>query len=157
MISVRLKDADATYRFGTALGEAAVPGLVFAVEGNLGSGKTTLAQGVARGLSVPLDHYVNSPTFAILLTHPGRLQFHHMDLYRLGCLDEAYGIGLDEVIGSDGVSFIEWPSQVPDLIPQDVVSIRLDYAGDQRQVFLAASGSRSSSFLARCAYLNTFS
>jgi len=156
VISIRLINADATFRLGVALGEAAVPGLVFAVEGDLGSGKTTLAQGLARGLNVPTDHYVNSPTFAILLTHPGRLKFHHMDLYRLGCLDEAYGIGLDEVIASDGVSYVEWPSQVPELIPQDVVSIRLAYSGDERQIHLVASGAKSELFLANCAYLNTF-
>ena len=157
MISVRLVNADATYRFGVALGKAARSGLTFAVEGNLGAGKTTLAQGLARGLDVPTDHYVNSPTFAILLTHPGRIQFNHMDLYRLGCLDEAYGIGLDEVISSDGVAFIEWPSQVPELIPSDAVSVQLAYIGDERQITLTSSGAVSDQFLVDCAYLNTFS
>ena len=89
--SVFLPDADATQALGAAIGRAARAGDVVAAQGTLGAGKTCLAQGVARGLEVPPTHYVNSPTFAILQSHPGRLMFHHIDLYRIGDADEALG------------------------------------------------------------------
>ena len=155
MSSYGLDGAEATHEFGRRLGEFAKPGLVLAAYGDLGAGKTTLAQGIAAGLGVPDDHYVNSPTFAILQIHPGRMPFYHMDLYRLGDLDEAYGIGLDEVIGTDGVTFIEWPSRIPELLPPDHVKIKLSYEGSMRRVELASCGPESAYFLRECALSNT--
>jgi len=154
MSSYRLEGPEATHAFGRRLGQLAPAGLVIAAYGDLGAGKTTMAQGVAAGLGVPADHYVNSPTFAILQIHPGRLPFYHMDLYRLGDLDEAYGIGLDEAIGTDGVAFIEWPSRIPDLLPADHVQLKLSYEGSMRRVELRACGPVSETFLQRCALLN---
>ena len=154
MNTVYLADPDATHAFGVFLGERVSAGLVMAVHGDLGAGKTTLAQGVARGLGVPSDHYVNSPTFAILQTHPGRLPFHHIDLYRLADIDEAYGIGLDEVIGADGVAFVEWPSRVPELCAGDQLRISIHPDGEGRQVTLEAMGTRAEAFLHGCAITN---
>ncbi len=95
---------------------------------------------MARGLEVPPDHYVNSPTFAILQSHPGRLVFHHIDLYRIGDADEALGLGLEEVVGTDGVALVEWPGRVPELFPPDVLWIRLRHEGSGRRAELHATG-----------------
>ena len=122
--------------------------------GFLGAGKTTLAQGMARGLGVPTDHYVNSPTFAILQTHPGRFPFHHIDLYRLGDLDEAYGVGLDEVIGHMGVAFIEWAGQIPELLPSDHLRLTLAIEGPGRRLEISGTGPASKAFLVKCALSN---
>ena len=140
MRSIYLPDAEATFRLGCSIGACIHDGLVMAVTGDLGAGKTTLAQGIARGLGVPADHYVNSPTFAIMLTHPGRIDFHHIDLYRLGDMDEAYAIGLDQIVGSEGVTYVEWPGRLPELIPPCHLSIELSYEGAGRQVVLKAQG-----------------
>ena len=138
--SVFLPDADATQALGAAIGRAARAGDVVAAQGTLGAGKTCLAQGVARGLEVPPTHYVNSPTFAILQSHPGRLMFHHIDLYRIGDADEALGLGLEEVVGTDGVALVEWPGRIPELLPADVLWIRLTVEAGGRRAELLAGG-----------------
>lgn len=120
-----LSDAEATRAAGASLGRVAPAGLVVLAQGDLGAGKTTFAQGVTRGLQVPAGHYVNSPTFAILLTHPGRVPFHHIDLYRLGDPDEIWALGLDEVLDGDGVCFIEWPTRWPELFDGDHLKVTL--------------------------------
>ncbi len=143
-----LPDPEATWRFGARLGRLLGPGDVVAAVGDLGAGKTSLAQGLARGLGVPDTHYVNSPTFAILQIHPGRLPFYHVDLYRLGDADEALGLGLEEYVGGPGVAYIEWPSRLPELIPADALCIRLGPEGEGRRAELRATGPRSAAVLA---------
>ena len=116
-----LPDQETTYQIGFAIGEAILadptyPQLI-AAHGNLGAGKTSLAQGIARGVGVPQSAYVNSPTFAIHQTHPIPNQlrvkhFHHFDLYRLEDEEDLIHLGLEEVI-EFGVSFIEWPQRAP--------------------------------------------
>ena len=140
MISIYLADAAATQALGRRIGVAARAGDVVCADGPLGAGKTCLAQGVAQGLGVPTTHYVNSPTFAILQSHPGRLVFHHIDLYRIGDAEEVLGLGLEEVLGTDGVALVEWPGRVPELGPADVLWIRLRREGAGRRAELWATG-----------------
>jgi tRNA threonylcarbamoyladenosine biosynthesis protein TsaE len=142
-----LPDPEATRAAGIALGRAAEAGDVAAAVGTLGAGKTCLAQGLAEGLDVPPTHYVNSPTFAILQIHPGRMPFNHADLYRLGDPDEALGLGLEERIGVEGVSFVEWPNRVPELIPADALWVRLSPQGTGRLLECLARGPRSERWL----------
>lgn len=139
-MTLHLADEQDTRRVGEALGRAARAGDVLAIEGPLGAGKTCLAQGVARGLDVPSNHYVNSPTFAILQVHPGRVPFYHVDLYRIGDADEALGLGLDEVVGTDGVALVEWPSRLPWLLPADHLAATLQPEGVGRRLVLSARG-----------------
>jgi len=148
-ISRFLADPDATAALGRALGAAAVAGDVIAAVGTLGAGKTCLAQGVARGLQVPAEHYVNSPTFAIMQAHPGRLVFHHIDLYRIADPDEALGLGLEEVVGIDGVAYVEWPGRLPEVIPRDTLWLRIEPEGDGRRIVLAPQGPRSVAWIQR--------
>ena len=117
-----LVDRDSTYRFGFELGQALLetkdcPKLLAAF-GNLGAGKTSLAQGIARGVGVAESVYVNSPTFAIHQAHQaqstsgGTTYFHHLDLYRLGDEDDLVHLGLEELIET-GISYVEWPQRAP--------------------------------------------
>jgi tRNA threonylcarbamoyladenosine biosynthesis protein TsaE len=99
---------------------------IIAAYGDLGSGKTSFAQGVARGLAVPEHDYVNSPTFAILQTHQGQLPFHHIDLYRLYNEEELIFLGLDEII-QDGIAYIEWPQRAPDFFKQPHICLQFSY------------------------------
>ena len=103
-----LADAAATGRAGEALGQVAAPGDVIALVGDLGAGKTTLVQGLARGLGVT-SAWVSSPTFTIINEHPGRLALVHVDLYRLESARELGEIGIGEVLGrDDAVVAVEW-------------------------------------------------
>ena len=111
-----------TEALGERLGQAAVPGLVVHLQGDLGAGKTAFARGVGRGLQI--DTRVQSPTFVIVHMHEGgRLPFAHADLYRLADPDELLVLGLDEF--DDGVLLVEWADRFPEVLPTDHLVIAL--------------------------------
>ncbi len=143
MTGVYLPDEAATRALGATLGAAAQEGDVIAALGTLGAGKTCLAQGVAVGLEVDPGQYVNSPTFAILQSHPGRIALHHIDLYRIGDPEEALGLGLEEYVGVTGLAYVEWPSRLPELLPPDTLWLRLHPEGDGRRLEWRSYGPRS--------------
>jgi tRNA threonylcarbamoyladenosine biosynthesis protein TsaE len=138
-----LADEGATAALGRRLGQVAAPGDVFALHGDLGAGKTCLARGFAAGLGVTHLRDVTSPTFAIWNIHSGgSLVLHHMDLYRLGDPDEASLLGLDDVLGGDGVCLVEWPTRAPGLFPPDAIHLRLSPSGSGRRVEIWGVGPR---------------
>src|SRR5712672_773635 len=96
-----------TEALGESWGLAAETGLVIALCGELGAGKTQLVKGLARGLG--LSARVHSPTFTLLnIYHGGRLTLFHLDLYRLETREEILAAGLEEFLSPDGVTVIEW-------------------------------------------------
>ena len=110
--------ADDTFAFGKKLGEAAEPGTVYTLVGDLGVGKTVLTQGLAEGLGI--TEAVNSPTFTILQVYEeGRLPLYHFDVYRIGDVEEMDEIGYEDYFYGDGVCLIEWASQIRDILPDD--------------------------------------
>ncbi|MCH5585394.1 tRNA (adenosine(37)-N6)-threonylcarbamoyltransferase complex ATPase subunit type 1 TsaE [Shimazuella sp. AN120528] len=98
-------------------------GAVIALSGELGAGKTTFSQGLAKGLGV--EEYVDSPTFSILKVYEGRLPLYHMDVYRLE-EDSVEELGLDEYLYGDGVSLVEWPSRIVSLLPKETIFIEIE-------------------------------
>ncbi len=111
-------DSEATQAFGRQLGERAGPGAVLALTGDLGAGKTCLAQGVGMGLGVRGP--VTSPTFALIWVHEsGRIPFVHADFYRLGDASECQELGLEELLGGEGVAVVEWADRFPEHLPED--------------------------------------
>ena len=130
-----------TERFGTALGREAQPGDVICLDGDLGAGKTTLSQAIARGLEVPSDCYVTSPSFAILHEYPGRIPMYHMDFYRLGGADDVIGLGFEEYFYQGGLTVIEWSSMALEVLPDDRLNIRLETSGDgERRLICSSEG-----------------
>ena len=109
-----------TRAFGEAVASELGPGAVVVLSGDLGSGKTVFAQGVALGLGV--TEQVVSPTFAIAREYTGRLPLHHLDVYRLDYVQEAIDLGLDELF-DDAVTLIEWGDGVRDLLPADRLEV----------------------------------
>ena len=105
-----LADDAATARLGEDLAAAARPGDVFALSGDLGAGKTTLARGFIRAMADAPDLDVPSPTFTIVQSYPARIPVHHFDLYRLTDPGELDELGLDEAV-ADGIALIEWPER----------------------------------------------
>jgi tRNA threonylcarbamoyladenosine biosynthesis protein TsaE len=135
-------DAGATHRAGSLLGRTARPGDVVALSGGLGAGKTALVQGMAAGMGV-VGH-VPSPTFNILLVHPGDTKLYHFDLYRLERPEELVDIDFYETIESDGVTAIEWADRFPCELPPDRLDIVIDVVDESRRLLhVTGTGPRS--------------
>lgn len=123
--------------WGERLGRASHPPLVITLAGELGSGKTTLAQAICRGYGV--TEAVTSPTFAIVHRYDApRSPVFHLDLYRLRGPDELTNIGWDEIVSSHALVIIEWPERARGALPPHV-PIDLEHVGDDaaRRVLLA--------------------
>ncbi len=100
-----------TESLGEAWGRAAKPGLVIALSGDLGAGKTQLVKGIARGLGITTR--VHSPTFTLVNIYTGgRLTLFHLDLYRLETREQILSAGLEEYLRPDGVAVIEWAERL---------------------------------------------
>ena len=122
--------ADDTFAFGKKLGEAAEPGTVYTLVGDLGVGKTVLTQGLAEGLGI--TEAVNSPTFTILQVYEeGRLPLYHFDVYRVSDPDSLFEIGIDEYFNGDGVCIVEWADLIADLIPDGSRLINIYYGENE--------------------------
>lgn len=126
-----------TLEIGRLLGENAGPGEVYALIGDLGTGKTVFTKGFAQGLGI--EEPVNSPTFTILqIYEEGRIPLYHFDVYRIEEPEEMEEVGFDEYIDGDGVCLIEWAGRIGDLLPPDVTVVRieknLDRGPDYRRI-----------------------
>ncbi len=117
------RSAEETRALGEALGRVLGAGAVVCLVGELGAGKTVLAQGIARGLGV--REQVTSPSFVLIREYRGRLPVYHMDLYRLACPAELEELGPDEYFYGDGVTLVEWADAVRDRLPEDHLRVEL--------------------------------
>lgn len=124
-----LDGLDQTKLFGLQLAELARPGDIFTLTGTLGAGKTTLTQFIGYGLGVPENCYITSPTFSLIHEYHGRIPLYHMDLYRLSN-DELYELGFEEYLYGEGLTIIEWPDRLGELMPEDRLEIVLDFASE---------------------------
>ena len=124
-LSINLKSPEITAIFGISLGKLAEAGDVICLDGDLGSGKTTLTQAIAKGLNIPSEYYVTSPSFNIFHEYHGRIPLYHMDFYRLHSSEDVLEMGLDEYFHLDGLTVIEWSKKALDLLPEDRLSIHL--------------------------------
>jgi tRNA threonylcarbamoyladenosine biosynthesis protein TsaE len=103
-----------TEALGECWGRAAESGLVLALSGDLGAGKTQLVKGIARGLGVTAR--VHSPTFTLVNEYGGgRLKLFHLDLYRLETPAQIISAGIEEFLSPDGVAVIEWAERISSL------------------------------------------
>jgi tRNA threonylcarbamoyladenosine biosynthesis protein TsaE len=114
----------ATALFGEALGRRLRAGHVVALEGELGAGKTTLAQSVARGLGITA--YVSSPTFGLVHEYAGSPPMFHFDPYRLRGSDGLVNIGFHDYFDRGAVILIEWADKVPDVLPAERLTLRIE-------------------------------
>lgn len=139
----KLDSIDTTRRFGIAIGKACEPGDIICLDGDLGSGKTTLTQFIAKGLEVPDDEYVTSPSFNIFHQYQGRIPLYHMDFYRLNSSDDVLDMGLDEFFYASGLTVIEWSQKALEILPKE--KLLVNYQMDQenrREVSCSTSEER---------------
>jgi tRNA threonylcarbamoyladenosine biosynthesis protein TsaE len=132
-VTVETQTAAETEALGARLAQRLEPGDVVFVSGEVGAGKTTLIRGACRALGI--EGPVTSPTFTIGHRYGGgRLPVSHLDLYRLGGLDDEDPALLEDYLTPDAVAFVEWPAVAePRLSERRIVAVRLSHAGGERR------------------------
>jgi tRNA threonylcarbamoyladenosine biosynthesis protein TsaE len=158
MENVRITRSPAeTYEVGRIIGQAAPPGLVIALTGDLGAGKTALTQGIAAGLGV--GEPVTSPTFTLVNRYATArgIELVHIDAYRLGdtastATREAATIGMEELLTDDqAIIVIEWAELLAELLPADHIAVRIEPLSEvdgARRLTFTAHGAVSATVLA---------
>jgi tRNA threonylcarbamoyladenosine biosynthesis protein TsaE len=122
-----------TEALGARIAAALGPGDVVVVSGEVGAGKTTLIRGACRALGV--EGPVTSPTFTIGQRYSGRHPISHLDLYRLGGLEQEEPDLLGDYLDADSIGFVEWPAVAePELAGRDPLEVRLSHAGGDRRM-----------------------
>ncbi len=139
-----------THRLGHSLGHFADTGLVVAISGELGAGKTLFVRGVVDGLGgSPRD--VSSPTFVLLQHYEARLPIHHADAYRLRSENEFLDLGTDEWLGH-GITLIEWADRISGCLPANHLHLRITVTGEtSRQLQFTANGTETVKLVDRLA------
>jgi tRNA threonylcarbamoyladenosine biosynthesis protein TsaE len=143
-VRIVTRSAEASRELAAAIARATIrPGDLVVLAGDLGAGKTVLAQGIARALGV-VDPVI-SPTFTIVREYTGDVPVTHVDVYRLDQFQELYDLGFEELVDCDRVTIIEWGDVVAALLPSDRLQIRIETAGDdddERVVTMLPHGPR---------------
>ncbi|MEE8540240.1 MAG: tRNA (adenosine(37)-N6)-threonylcarbamoyltransferase complex ATPase subunit type 1 TsaE [Desulfobacterales bacterium] len=130
-----------TNTLGGRIGRIVAPGTTIALTGDLGSGKTAFAQGLAQGLDVPDHYYITSPSYTLVNEYPGRHLFFHIDLYRIDNLSDLEEIGLYDIIYGNGVVAIEWADKLGDEIPLNHLAIYFEILDPgSRRIQMTACG-----------------
>ena len=114
-LHLQSRSAEYTREIGREIGSRARKGEVILLSGDLGSGKTTLTQGVLLGLGS--DEFARSPTFVLVNEYNARIPLYHMDLYRLDSFEAIDGLGLDEYLFGDGLCVVEWANKAEGVLP----------------------------------------
>lgn len=141
-MEILLKGLEKTKEFGIKLGSLLKSGDVVCLNGDLGSGKTTLTKAIGLGLGV--DDYITSPTFALINEYKGRMPVYHFDVYRLENVEELYDLGFDEYFYGRGVSIIEWADKIERFLPEEriVLDIKKGIGIDERKIIIKIYGNR---------------
>ena len=120
-----------TFDVGYELGKKAKKGDIFGLIGDLGTGKTILAKGIAKGLGI--NEEITSPTFTLLEVYEAAIPLYHFDLYRISDDSELENLFFEEYWYDDGVSVIEWAERAMKRLPNDIFIIKLEYTGKNRR------------------------
>lgn len=158
-LTVSTSSPEETARLGREIGRRLVPGDVVLLHGDLGSGKTTLAQGILAGLG--LKEPAASPTFTLVneyeveVTSGAPLRLSHIDLYRLAGDSDLDSIGLDDYLAPvAGITLVEWPERAASRLDGDYVLIEITVSEPDRRRFRA---SKAPGDTARFRWLDDFS
>ncbi|MHB8512564.1 MAG: tRNA (adenosine(37)-N6)-threonylcarbamoyltransferase complex ATPase subunit type 1 TsaE [Actinomycetota bacterium] len=142
-IRLRSRSVEDTRAIAAAVAEMLAPGDVLALSGDLGAGKTCFVQGAAEALGVTGP--VTSPSFVLVREYQGKLPILHIDVYRMGNLQELVDLGYEEFLDPRWVVFIEWGDAVGPLLPKDFLQVDLmSSLDDDRLVFLIGHGAWAS-------------
>ena len=98
-----------------------------ALVGQLGAGKTQFIKGLAAGVGIGNPTYISSPSFTLINEYSGKVPFYHIDLFRLGSVQEAEALGLEDYFQGGGVTAIEWADSIPSLLPEEMLFVSIAY------------------------------
>jgi tRNA threonylcarbamoyladenosine biosynthesis protein TsaE len=141
LLELRARTAEDTREVGEAMSASLRARDAVVLTGELGAGKTTFVQGVARGLGI--EDQVSSPTFTLVKEYRGILDIAHVDVYRLERVQDVVDLGLDELGDGEGVLIVEWGDAVEDLLPDERLRVELtteDLVSDVRRLRVSALG-----------------
>jgi tRNA threonylcarbamoyladenosine biosynthesis protein TsaE len=127
--------AEGTVEFGRELAKQIKPPCLILLEGELGSGKTTLVKGMAAGLGVAREENVTSPSFTLVHEYGRARKVYHVDLYRIEGARDFASLGLDDLFEEDATVIVEWGERISDNAPELQWRIRLEYVtSDERRI-----------------------
>jgi len=137
------RGSEDTHLIGRIIGECLTAGDIVALIGDLGTGKTCLTQGIARGLGISESYAIASPTFTLINEYPGRHVLYHFDFYRLQGSNDLEDMGYEEYFYGKGVSVIEWAEKIADIIPEFAITIWFTFLDENtRRIEISAPEKR---------------
>lgn len=152
-IKITTFSPDETRWLGKIIGQSIDQKMTISLSGDLGAGKTVFVQGLARGLDVPPDLYITSPTYTIVNEYPGRLKLFHADLYRISDgisgAAELFDIGFEEIYASNGVIVVEWADRLPQGELAEDLAISISTVDDLTRKFILSFYGRKLFFCRR--------
>ncbi|KUO50025.1 MAG: hypothetical protein APF76_06050 [Desulfitibacter sp. BRH_c19] len=140
MIKIHVNNEKETMKLGQVIGNYIVPGMVICLQGDLGTGKTTLTKGIVKGFGI--NDSVTSPTFTIINQYEGKNNLYHIDTYRIESSEEMIDLGVEDYLpANDGVTVVEWPELIENLLPKDRIILSFFAKGDnQRDISIYIKG-----------------
>ena len=142
-LNVHSGNINDTFVIGKIIGENLLAGDILALTGELGAGKTSLTQGLARGLGVSEHYQITSPTFTLINEYNGRCKLYHLDLYRLMEFQDMEDICYEEYLNGEGVCVIEWAEKIHNVFSEATIFISLTYIDDNsRKIVISGDDGR---------------
>jgi tRNA threonylcarbamoyladenosine biosynthesis protein TsaE len=128
-MEIKVCNLEDTKLIGKIIAKNLVKGTVLCLDGDLGAGKTTLTQYIAKEFEI--KEYITSPTFTIIKEYEGILPFYHMDVYRINSEDDMFDLGYEDYIYSEGVCIIEWSQKISNMLPANRINIYIQRTNDE--------------------------
>ena len=142
-MTVISRNPEETFLIGKIIGQTLMEKDVVALVGDLGTGKTCLTQGIARGLGVPDEYQVTSPSFTLINEYRGRMMLYHFDLYRISQAREIDDIGYEEYLFGEGASVIAWADRAEGILPDDTLFVSISYSDEnERNIIISGQKDR---------------
>jgi len=133
-LQISSRSVEETRSLGMRIGQHIHSSTIIALYGDLGSGKTAFVQGLAKGLDVPDDYYITSPTYTLLNEYPGRFPLYHFDFYRLESMVDIHSTGFFEKLDTHGIIAVEWADRLSEDLEMDHICIEFIICDDDSRI-----------------------